>query len=224
MKKIALVVVSMMLVTLLGLTACVPGWGQPGGGGMMGGQGGGMMGGQGGGTMDYYSGVTAPLSHDNAKVIADQYLASVNNPELEIDEFEEYSHNFYISIIEKSTGRGAIEVIIDRYSESLQSEPQGMMWNDKYGMMGQFQTAEMVVTPEQALKTAQDFLNAVYPGTDADEIVPYYGYYTIMTALEGKHYGMLSINGYSGDVWYHTWHGMFISDVAGFHDDSEDGH
>lgn len=40
-----------------------------------------------------------------------------------------------------------------------------------------------------------------------------YGYYTIMTTLEGEHYGMLSVNGYSGDVWYHTWHGMFISEV-----------
>ena len=25
--------------------------------------------------------------------------------------------------------------------------------------------------------------------------------------------GMLSVNGYSGDIWYHTWHGMFISEV-----------
>jgi hypothetical protein len=23
-------------------------------------------------------------------------------------------------------------------------------------------------------------------------------------------YGMLSVNGYTGDVWYHTWHGDFI--------------
>ena len=59
-----------------------------------------------------------------------------------------------------------------------------------------------------------------YPGTVADEVVAYYGYYTIMTTFDGKHYGMLSVNGYSGDVWYHTWHGMFISEVDGFHDGS----
>ena len=97
------------------------------GGGMMGGQGGGMMGDMMtdmmgmmsgmpmmGGMMGYYSGVPTPLSHDNAKAIAEQYLASINNPDLRIDEFEEYSHNFYVSLIEKSTGRGAIEIIIDR--------------------------------------------------------------------------------------------------------------
>ena len=160
---------------------------------------------------------------DDAEAIADSYLASLNNAEFEIDEFEEYSHNFYLSLVEKSTGRGAIEIIIDRYSGSYQPEPQSMMWNEKYGMMGQSQTTQMLVTSEQALKIAQEFLDVVYPGTEADEIVAYYGYYTIMTTMEGKHYGMLSINGYSGDVWYHTWHGMFISEV-GEHAEGEAGH
>ncbi len=98
----------MVLAILLGIVACVPGWGQPGSGGMMDGMP--MM----GGMMGYYSGIPTPLSHDNAKVIADRYLASVNNPDLRIDEFEEYSHNFYVSLIEKSTGRGAIEILIGR--------------------------------------------------------------------------------------------------------------
>ena len=177
-------------------------------GGMMGGQGG-MMGGQ-GGMMGYYSGVPTTLSHDRAGAIANSYLASLNNPELKIGEFEEYSHNFYVSLVERSTGRGALEFIIDRYSGSPQPEPPSMMWNGKYSMMGSYQQAQMSVTPQQAMKIAQDFLDVVYPGTKADEIVAYYGYYTIMTMLEGEHYGMLSINGYSGDIWYHTWHGMFI--------------
>jgi hypothetical protein len=171
-----------------------------------------MMGDQ-GGMMGYYSGVPTALSHDDAKGIADSYLASLNNPELGIDEFEEYSHNFYLSLVEKSTGGGAIEIIIDRYSGSYQPEPQSMMWNGKYGMMGGFQQTQMIVTQQQAMKIAQDFLDVVYPGTEADEIVSYYGYYTIMTKLDGKHYGMLSVNGYSGDIWYHTWHGMFITKV-----------
>ncbi|MEE9583550.1 MAG: hypothetical protein V3W01_02685, partial [Dehalococcoidales bacterium] len=167
-RRYLLLVISLALVALLGLAACVP----IGGGDMMGGDmmgddmmGGGMMdmlmgmmGGMTmmGGMMGYYSGVPTPLSHDDAEAIAEQYLASTNNAELEIDEFEEYSHNFYVSLIEKSTGRGAIEIIIDRYSGSFQPEPQSMMWNSNYGMMGQYQTAEMVIASEQALKTAQD--------------------------------------------------------------------
>lgn len=162
---------------------------------------------------DYYSGVPTAPSHDDAKAIADSYVASLNNAELEIDELEEYSHNFYVSLVEKSTGRGATEIIIDKYSGSYQPEPQSMMWNGKYGMMGSYQQAQMSVSPQQAMEIARDFLDAVYPGTEADEIVVYYGYYTIMTKLEGEHYGMLSVNGYSGNVWYHTWHGMFISEV-----------
>ncbi len=202
-----------------------PGGQQPyqyGPGGMMGpGMGGGMMGPGGmmsgmpmmGGMSGYYSDVPTALSHDDAKGIADSYLASLNNPELEIGEFEEYSHNFYLSLVEKTTGRGAIEIIIDRYYGSYQPEPQSMMWNEKYGMMGSYQQAQMLVTQQQAMAIARDFLDVAYPGTEADEIIAYYGYYTIMTELEGKHYGMLSVNGYSGDIWYHTWHGMFISEV-----------
>ncbi len=235
MRKIYLLVIYVALVALLGLAACIPGdGGMMGSGGqmdsgdmmgdqegMMGGQGGGMMGPGGmmsgmpmmGGIMGYYSGVPSTLSHEDAKTIANNYLSSLNNPELEIDEFEEYSHNFYVSLVEKSTSRGAIEIIIDRYYGSYQPEPQSMMWNGKYGMMGSYQQAQMPVTQQQAMEIAQDFLDVAYPGTEADEIVAYYGYYTVMTKLEGEHYGMLSVNGYSGDIWYQTWHGMFISEM-----------
>jgi hypothetical protein len=36
------------------------------------------------------------------------------------------------------------------------------------------------------------------------------GYYTVHILKSGKVTGMLSVNGYSGQVWYHTWHGAFI--------------
>jgi len=134
-------------------------------------------------------------------------------PDLEFDHFEEYSHNYYVSLIESSTGRGAIEIIIDRYSGRLQEEPQSMMWNEKYGMMHRGQQEEIGLSEQQALEIAQDFLDDAYPGTEAGEIVAYYGYYTMMTMHEGRHYGMLSVNDRTGEVWYHTWHGMFISDV-----------
>lgn len=183
--------------------------------------------------MGYYSGIPSAISHDDAMEIFDRYLASLdNNAEFEIDEFEEYSHNFYISLIEKSTGKGAVEIIIDRYSGSLQPEPHSMMWNEKYGMnddmmsgmndgmMGgnrqnQNQERQMPITEQEAMEIAQDFLDVVYPGTEAFKITEYYGYYTIMTETEeGEHYGMLSVNGYSGEIWYHNWHGMFISAVG----------
>jgi len=165
------------------------------------------------GMMGHYSQANTTLSHDDVRAIARKYLASLNSQDLEIGEIEEYSHNFYVSIIEKSTGRGAIEIIIDRYSGALQPEPQSMMWNTKYGMMSHSQMTEMTITPKKALEIAQKFLNGAYLGTKADETVAYYGYYTIMTTLDRQHYGMLSINGVSGEIWYHTWHGMFITEL-----------
>ena len=182
-----------------------------------------------GGMRGYYSDTPTPIPHDDAREIVEDYLKSRNNSELEIGEFEEYSHNYYVSLVEKEGGRGAFEIILDRYSGSFQPEPQSMMWNDKYGMMGGgmmmrgrsnnqgmmggSHSAEMNISSAEAMEIAQDFLDVVYPGTEADEILAYHGYYTVMTIKDGEHYGMLSVNGSSGDVWYHTWHGSFISEV-----------
>ncbi len=182
-----------------------------------------------GGMRGYYSDAPTPISHDEVREIVEDYLNSLNNSELEIGEFEEYSHNYYVSLVEKEGGRGAFEMILDRYSGSFQPEPQSMMWNDKYGimggdmtmrgrtnnqgMMGSSRTAEINISSAEAMEIAQDSLDVVYPGTEADEILAYYGYYTVMTTKDGEHYGMLSVNGSSGDVWYHTWHGSFISEV-----------
>ena len=154
----------------------------------------------------------SPISHERAVEIAEAYLRSLNDPDLVIGEFEEYSNNFYLSIVEKSSGRGAIEVIINRYSGSIHPEPQTMMWNAKYGMMARI-NGELRITEAQAIEIAKEFLKATHPNTEISEVVTYYGYYTLMTTLNGEHYGMLSVNGYSGAVWYHTWHGTFISKV-----------
>jgi hypothetical protein len=72
-------------------------------------------------------------------------------------------------------------------------------------------TDEMNVSPEQARKIADTHLSRVSPGTNAEEPERFYGYYTIDTEKDGKTSGMLSVNGYSGEVWYHTWHGPFIA-------------
>ena len=39
---------------------------------------------------------------------------------------------------------------------------------------------------------------------------PFYGYYTIHTFVDGEIEGMLSVHGTTGQVWYHTWHGVFV--------------
>lgn len=166
-----------------------------------------------GAMIGYYPQAVTPLSHEEARRILDGYLTSLANDNYVVGEFEEYSHNFYASIIDRRTGQGVFELLIDRYSGATHLEPQSMMWNSRYGMMGAYRAADMIINQQEALKIAQHFLETAYPGTNVSEIVAYPGYYTIMTTLDGRHYGMLSVNGYSGEVWYHTWHGAFISEV-----------
>ena len=70
-----------------------------------------------------YSGTTAaPITIDNAVTIAQRYLASLNNPDLAIDEVEEYTQNFYVLFYEKSTGIGAFEMLIDKYTGGISPE------------------------------------------------------------------------------------------------------
>jgi hypothetical protein len=162
------------------------------------------------------------LTIGQAVNMAKTYLASLNNPDLAIDEVEEYTQNFYVLFYEKSTGIGAFEMLIDKYTGSIAPEiGPNMMWNTRYGvviggMMGGLtatQAGPMKVTVNQAKTYAQQFLIANYPGTTVGSIDTFYGYYHVDVFTAGNTYGMLSVNGYTGQVWYHTWHGAFIQAV-----------
>jgi hypothetical protein len=162
------------------------------------------------------------ITLDKAVDVAKSYLASLNNPDLAIDEVEEYTQNFYVLFKEKSTGLGAFEMIVDKYTGGIYPEMgPNMMWNTKYGMhnggkMGWIsgtQTGPLTVTVDQAKAIAQQFLTANYPGTTVGSVDMFYGYYHVDVLSAGTTFGMLSVNGYTGQVWYHTWHGTFIQSV-----------
>ena len=83
-----------------------------------------------------YTSNGAPLNITTAKTIAENYVASTNNPDLAVKEVEEYQANFYVQVTEKSTGNGAFELLINKYTGSIYPEMgPNMMWNTKYGMM-----------------------------------------------------------------------------------------
>jgi hypothetical protein len=111
-----------------------------------------------------------------------------------------------------------------------------MMWNTKYGgmmghmggmmsgdmmgsgMMGQQQTTgEMTIGNDEAKNIAQQNLDESFPGTTIEESTTFYGYYTLDFGMSGKIQGMLSVNGYTGQVWFHGWHGDFIQ-MKEFHE------
>jgi hypothetical protein len=74
-------------------------------------------------------------------------------------------------------------------------------------------SAEMTVTPKQALEYAQKFLDENVSGALATSPIQFYGYYTLDFEKDGEVAGMLSINGSSGQVFLHTWHGTFIEEA-----------
>jgi hypothetical protein len=123
-------------------------------------------------------------------------------------------------VAERSTGIHAFELLIDRYSGRVYPDPgPNMMWNTRYGHMGGWRAqpsgspgaGTLPVTPQQARAGAQQWLARYLPGTAAaDEADAFYGYYTIHVLRDGQIAGMLSVNGDSGQVWYHSWHGEFI--------------
>jgi hypothetical protein len=165
--------------------------------------------------------VATQLNITTAATIAQNYLTSTGNINLEVSEVEEYTLNFYVIVKEKDTGMGAFELLVDKYTGAISPEMgPNIMWNTKYGMhngiMGWLtgtSTAQATVTAGQAKANAQQYLNVYYPGTTAGDTEAFYGYYHVEVLSSGNIYGMLSVNSYTGQVWYHTWHGAFVQEI-----------
>lgn len=161
------------------------------------------------------------VSIDGAQQSVQSFLDRSGNRDLKIDELMEFQDNFYALIKEKSTGVGAFELLVNKSTGAVAFEPgPDMMWNTKYGMMGRggmmggFRStayvSSMPVGNEQATRVAQSWLDGHFPGDTAGTPDAFYGYYTFHFENNGQIAGMLSINGYTGQVWFHTWHGSFI--------------
>lgn len=171
-----------------------------------------------------------------AREAAERAVESYGNPDLQVTEVMEFANNYYAQVEERDTDRFAMELLVDKRTGEVSPEPgPNMMWNTKYGMMGgssmmgrggmmgnSYQATpddRMPVSPEQAKQIANDYLDRVSPGAEAVEPDAFYGYYTLHAERDGEIIGMLSVNGYSGEVWYHNWHGPFVAMEEG-----EDSH
>ena len=156
------------------------------------------------------------------RITMDQAVQDVNTAvsamgsDFEVAEVMEFQQNFYAVVLEKSTGRGAFELLVDPYSGAVSYEPgPDMMWNLKYGAMGSriTSTQDNTVTLADAKNFAQQALDTQVPGATVEgNGYAFYGYYTFDYQVNGQIAGMLSVNGLNGQVWFHTWHGAFISE------------
>jgi hypothetical protein len=198
--------------------------------GMMGGMMNGMMGGM---MVNSYSPffTAKPLTLAEATETLNVYLTNLNDSNLVLAEVMIFDNHAYAEIIEKDTGIGAMEVLVNPNTKAVYPEMgPNMMWNLKYGMrsgfgrygmMGMMRgnfgptdiSAEKPITPEKAVETAQIYLDTYFKAanlTVAPEADPFYGYYTLHVNQDGQTAGMLSVNGYTGQVFPHTWHGKLL--------------
>ena len=163
---------------------------------------------------------TTPLTIAQATDIAKTYVASLNNADLTVKEVEEYANNFYVLVSEKSTGKGAFELLVNKYNGVVRPEPgPNMMWNTQYSFGNGFcnwlrgtTTATPTVTVEQAKINAQQYIDNYLQGATVGDVTTFSGHYTIEVLSNGAPYGMLSVNAFTGQVWYHNWHGAFVQE------------
>lgn len=153
------------------------------------------------------------LTIEQAQEAAAQYIAQDSN--LQISEIMEFNANFYIAVTEKDSGRGAMELLVNPYSGIVTSEHgPNRMWNEKYGHMGSGQSAENSLTLQDTSAKAQVYLDKEISGaTVKEDGIAFYGYYTFDYEKDDQVAGMLSVDGNTGEVWLHTWHGEFIQEL-----------
>ncbi len=188
-------------------------------------QGMGMMGGP-------FAPSSRPISMERAIEILRQWPDAHHVEGLVLDEVEAYTQNFYGQFKEASTGKGAVQVLVDRYTGRAMPEMgPNVMWNAKYGKammqemmsgmsmmmnnMGMMGTAPATppasaISEAQAKQSATQFLAGYLPGARVGGGDAFYGYYHFDVLRGIRQVGMLSVNAQSGQVWYHTWHGEFL--------------
>ncbi len=202
--------------------------------------------------------VRGSVTIDTAVDRAKEALAASGYTDLQPKEVMEFSNHFYVLVVEKSTGKGALELIVERNGVVRPEPGPNMMWNTKYGHMagvgfgpgmmgggmmgpggpgwgrgmmgpggsgwgpgmmgpggpgyGPGYAPGQVTAPltrERARQIAQEFLSRAFPGAAPEHGTEFYGYFTFDAERNDKTFGMLSVNAYTGQVWYHTWHGVF---------------
>ena len=186
-----------------------------------------------GGSRDFWprdSSSSQLLSIEESEKAVNDYIADYeSSEELHIKEIMLFDNHAYAEVGERDTGIGAFELLVDPVTLDVYLE-QGasMMWNIKYGpmqggMMGGAYAGDgidMPVNEEEAVSIANNYLARNDTALKADDHADqFYGYYTIHTLENNQVVGMLSVNGYSGQVILHNWHGELL-EMSEHEDDS----
>lgn len=163
-----------------------------------------------------YSLETVGLSKLQLKSLAAEVIQKRYGSNYQINEIIIFENSpYYISIKEKESEHSAFEVLFDPIEKVIYSNygPK-VTWNTKYGSnsYGLFGMSYInlrenkVLNRRQVLEKAKK-LSEKNPLIIKNKGHKYYGYYTFYTKEKEKINGMISVNIYTGEVWYHSWHG-----------------
>jgi hypothetical protein len=73
---------------------------------------------------------------EETRAAVEVYLSRLGEQDLAVKEVMVFTNHAYAQVVEKSTGIGAFEVLVDPVTRAVTSEPgPNMMWNLEYGMM-----------------------------------------------------------------------------------------
>lgn len=161
--------------------------------------------------------------------------------DLRVGEVIQFSNNFYASLLEGDGNEATEVLVYRNGAVRIEFGPAmmwnteygpmagngGMMGNGSSGGMmggggygggmmgsgydGSLGTASETVSAEDAVAIANRWLDANRPGLRVEDADAFPGYYTLETLRDGKVAGMLSVNVFTGAVWYHWWHGSFVA-------------
>src|SRR6266498_2900873 len=130
---------------------------------------------------------------------------------LRAGEVMQFSNGFYAEL-RTADGRGASEVLVDPAGGGVAIEyGPAMMWNTSYGMHAGAAPAAAQISAADAARLAGQWLREQRRGLSVGEAEEFPGYFTLHTLRDGKIVGMMSVNAYTGAVWYHTWHGRYVA-------------
>lgn len=75
-------------------------------------------------------------------------------------------------------------------------------------------TADMTIKSADAGSRAQKYADSQFPGSKVSNPDMFYGYYTVDITKDGRVLALISVNGYSGQVWLQTWPGSYLGAKA----------
>lgn len=168
------------------------------------------------------NGATFELPNEMVVDAVQAYVEQYGNQDLTVARQLEFSLAYQVELIEQSSGRYAFSLMVGK--DSGQVSPKAgpnLLWNTRYGpalaevgggygmagrLVNQTSTDKMSLPESEAHGLATLSTRAIDEGLTLDGTARrYYGFYQFDLRRGGTLVGTLTVNGYSGQVWYEKW-------------------